>query len=91
MVNWGATQIKLEQYPDALKNTNAALAIFREIGDRAAEAEALKNLAELHQKLGEAEVARGYCEQALALATGLGIPLVEECQQLKALLEEPEE
>jgi len=43
-------------------------------------------LAELHQKLGEAEVARGYCEQALALATELGIPLVEECQQLKALL-----
>jgi len=43
------------------------------------EAEALKNLAELHQKLGEAEVARGYCEQALALATELGIPLGEEC------------
>ncbi|MBD1867008.1 tetratricopeptide repeat protein [Cyanobacteria bacterium FACHB-471] len=82
LVNWGATQIKLQQYPEALASSIAALAIFREIGDRANEAEALRNLAELHQKLGEADVAREYCEQALALATELGIPLVKECQKL---------
>jgi tetratricopeptide (TPR) repeat protein len=81
-LDWGATQIKLEQYPEALENSLAALAIFREIGDRTNEAEALKNLAELHQKMGESDVARDYCEQALALATELGIPLVEECQKL---------
>jgi len=90
LVNWGETQIKLEHYPDALENTIAALAIFREIGDRANEAETLKNLAELHQKLGEAEVARGYCEQALALATELGIPLVEECKELNQQLKAEE-
>ncbi|MBD2059038.1 tetratricopeptide repeat protein [Oculatella sp. FACHB-28] len=82
LVNWGATQIELEQCPEAMENSLAALAILREIGDRASEAEVLRNLAELHQKLGEADVAREYCEQASALATELGIPLVEECQKL---------
>jgi len=82
----GVALIGLEQNSDALEQLHAALLIFREVNSRSDEAEALKSLAELHQKLGEAEVARGYCEQALALATELGIPLVEECQKLKALL-----
>jgi tetratricopeptide (TPR) repeat protein len=82
LVNMGATQLKLEQYPESLTNNQTALDIFREIGDRANEAEALKNLAELHQALGKVEVARQYCEQALALVTELGIPLKAECEKL---------
>jgi hypothetical protein len=39
-------------------------------------------LAELHQALGEVEVAQQYCQQALALATELGIPLAAECEAL---------
>jgi tetratricopeptide (TPR) repeat protein len=90
LMNWGGTQIKLEQYPDALENSLAALTIFREIGDRSNEAETLKNLAELYQKLGEADVAREYCEQALALATELGIPLKAECETLLQQIETSE-
>jgi tetratricopeptide (TPR) repeat protein len=88
LVNMGATQLKLERYSESLTNTQAALEVFCEIGDRAGEAEALKQLAEMHQALGEVEVARQYCQQALMLATELGIPLAEECQKLMEKLEE---
>ena len=65
-----------------------ALEIFQEIGVRQGEAEAFKSLAELHQVLGEIEMAQQYCQQALTLATELGIPLAKECQKLKKELEE---
>lgn len=83
LVMIGETQLKLERYSASLTNNQAALEIFREIGVREGEAEALKNLAELHQALGQLKEARQYCQQALALATELGIPLVEECRQLQ--------
>lgn len=41
----------------------------------------------LHQKTGEIELAKQYCDRALALAIELGIPLVKECEELKAQLE----
>ena len=80
--NMGATFLKIGQYPASLTHIRAALEIFREIGDRGNEAEALKNLAALHQALGEIETARRYCQQALALATTLGVPLAAECEAL---------
>lgn len=83
----GATQIKLTRYEEALKNFHIALEIFCEISDKSGEAEALKNLAELHQALGEVEMARQYCQQALALATELGIPLAAECEALQLKIE----
>ncbi|WP_448603997.1 hypothetical protein [Thermoleptolyngbya sp.] len=52
--------------------------IFREIDFPTGEAEALKILAEVHQALGKGAVTRQYGEQALALATELGIPLLAE-------------
>ena len=86
MGNLGETQLELKQYSESLNNNQSALEIFREIGDRAGEAEALKNLAALHHALGEIEAAREYCQQALALATELGIPLQTECEELNAQL-----
>ncbi len=80
--NMGITQIKLKQYPEALGNLQAVLEIFRAIHSPAGEATALKYLAEVHQALGEVEVARQYCQQALALATELGIPLAADCEAL---------
>ncbi len=66
--------------------------IFREIGDRDFEAKALKNLAELHKALGNIEMARQYCQQALELATELGIPIAAECEALmKSLAQETKE
>ncbi|MGB3493635.1 MAG: tetratricopeptide repeat protein [Elainellaceae cyanobacterium] len=84
--NLGVTQLKLKQYSEALSNLTTVLAIFRELGGRNGEAEVLKGLAELHQALGEVETARQYGQQALALATELGIPLKAECETLLAEL-----
>jgi tetratricopeptide (TPR) repeat protein len=83
-------QLKLEQHQESLINNQTALEIFQEISYRDGEAEVLKNLTKLHQALGEVEVARWYCKQALELATELGIPLAEECKKLKGELEERE-
>lgn len=87
LVNWGYISIKLRQYSDALELLKSSLEIFRKIGDRANEAEAFLRLAQLHQQTGEIDLAREYCDQALALANELGIPLAEECRNLKEQLE----
>ena len=85
--NLAITQIKLCQYSEAQGNLHTTLVIFREIGDRAGEAEALKYLAEINQALGGVEMARQYCQQALALATELDIPLAAECEALQLKIE----
>lgn len=82
LINMGATQFKLKKYSESLINNQVALEIFQEIGDRSGDAEVFKNLAELHHALGEIEVARQYCQQALVLATELRIPLAAECEAL---------
>ncbi len=87
LANTGGTQLKLEQYAECLTNNQIALKIFREIGVQEGEAETLKNLAELNQALGKFELARKYFQQALELATELGIPLVNECRKLQKELE----
>jgi tetratricopeptide (TPR) repeat protein len=87
LVGMGGVQLKLEKYPESLIYNQMALEIFHDIHDRTSEAKALKNLAELHQALGEIDVARQYCEQALALAIELSIPLAAECRKLQEEIE----
>ena len=88
LVNIGETQYKLRQYPESLANNQLALELFQEIGNRVNEAVVLNNLAELHQALGKVEVARQFCQQALALATALDIPLKDECKKLMDKLQD---
>ena len=85
--NMGATQIKLKNYQDANIKIHLALKIFQELSMRGSESEALKDLAELHQSLGNFELAQQYAQQALTLATELGIPLISECEALLQQLE----
>ncbi|PSB24033.1 tetratricopeptide repeat-containing serine protease family protein [Stenomitos frigidus] len=86
LVNWGGTLLKLERYTEAQPHLQTSLEIFKALGDRTNEAEALLRLAELHHKTGQLDLAREYCDAALAIATELGIPLVKECEELRALL-----
>jgi tetratricopeptide (TPR) repeat protein len=88
LVNWGVTLTKLEKYPEAQQRLQTSLEIFKELGDRANEAEALLRLAELHHKTEQLNLAQEFCNQALCLASELGIPLIKECQQLQAMLTE---
>jgi tetratricopeptide (TPR) repeat protein len=85
--NIGKTQLKLRNYLEALTQTQKALKIFQEIGDRNGESKVLRNLAELHQALNNIELARQYCQQALELAIKIGVPLVAECQTLMESLD----
>lgn len=87
LANFGITLTKTKQYDKALDSLTEALFITREIGFKSGEAETLQKLAELHQALGEVEMAQQYCQQALSLATELGIPLVAECETLQLNIE----
>jgi tetratricopeptide (TPR) repeat protein len=84
----GSCLINLHQYSDSLSYLETALQTFNEIGDRANQASSLKALAELYQGLGQLDTALQCAEQALNIATELGIPLVQEIQNLEALIRE---
>jgi len=88
LVGLGETFIQLERYSEALENLQLALEICKAIGDRATEAEVYKNLATLHHQTGRSPLAREFCQQALAIALELGIPLAQDCQTLRDKLEE---
>ena len=88
LVNLGETQIKTEQYDESFQNLQAALAIFREIQATAHEAEVLKALAELHYETHNPTQALHHCTAALHLATELGIPLAQECEDLQRKIED---
>jgi tetratricopeptide (TPR) repeat protein len=83
----GVALLRQQNITEALENLQFALRIFQEVKSRDDESQALKNLAELHQVLGEIELARQYCQQALELATELGIPLADECRTLQEEIE----
>jgi tetratricopeptide (TPR) repeat protein len=87
LANLGNALGKLKRYPEAFKVLDESLKISKNIGDREGESHTLRILAELHQDLGEVELARQYCQQALSLATELGIPLVAECEALQLNIE----
>ena len=86
LCNLGESQVELKHFSEADSNLHRALEVFQAIGSKAGEAESLKNLASLHQATCEIEVAWQYGQQALALATELGIPLKGECEALLAEL-----
>jgi tetratricopeptide (TPR) repeat protein len=75
--------IETTQYLEALENLNIAFEIFSSIGDRLNQANTLKSLAELYQRLGEIDSAKSSIDLGLTIAVELGIPLVEELQALK--------
>lgn len=79
----GRTLIKVDSFTEALESLQSSMIICQKIGLREYEAESLKYLAELHQAMGEFEVAQQYCQQALSLAKELDIPLVAECEALQ--------
>ena len=84
--NLGEVYYKLEDYPQSLKHSQTALGIFHQIGAKDGQAEALKNSALANKELGNLKLAKEQCQQALEIATELGIPLVKECQELREKL-----
>src|SRR5262249_3655659 len=61
-----------------------ALELFRDLGARQGEAEALNNLGQLATRTSATQQARGHHVQALAIARDLGVPL-EQARALEGI------
>jgi len=81
----GRQQTALAEYPAATESLQAALQAARSLGARRLQALALGAIAVLHQALGDRERAQADCEQAIAIASELGLP---EAAQFAALQKE---
>jgi tetratricopeptide (TPR) repeat protein len=66
-----------EDYPAAAASLTEALALYRDIGDRGGQAEALNSLGELLSRTSTSHRARDHHTQALAIARDIGDPLQE--------------
>jgi tetratricopeptide (TPR) repeat protein len=86
LYNSGLTLIKLKQDSQALISLQSALEIVREVNAHYIEVRTLASLAEFHQKLDQCDLAVEFCDQALAIATKLRMPIAKDCQQLKEKL-----
>ncbi len=88
--NLGITKSYLENNIDALSDLKEALRIFKKRNLLNGQAEVLRNIAALYLNTKQPKFARQHCEQALKIATELGIPLAQECQELLSNIEEAE-
>ena len=62
-------------YPAAAASRTQALALYRDIGERGGEAEALNSLGELLRQTSDSHRARDHHAEALAIAREIGDPL----------------
>jgi tetratricopeptide (TPR) repeat protein len=90
LFNLGYAKTNLEQYDNSLQNLQEALEIFQKIKSRKDQVIVLDYIAKNYYKKRQIKLARQHCEQALQIATELGIPLAQECQELLSKIEEEE-
>ncbi|WP_242018336.1 tetratricopeptide repeat protein [Pseudanabaena sp. FACHB-1998] len=86
--NIGEILIKLEKYPKAETNIKNALTIFDKIDFQTGKAHSLKALAEIAHKTNQPQLALSHCQSALTLSQELGIPLVKDCEELLAKIQD---
>ncbi len=84
--NLAEALMKVGHYPEALANLQTTLDICEKTGDRFVKAQTYKLLADVYRQLNNHESALKYCNRAISIATELGIPLIQECQELKKQL-----
>ncbi|MEB3828504.1 tetratricopeptide repeat protein, partial [Phormidium sp. CCY1219] len=68
LLELGIEQYGQSQFREALQSWERALEIYRAIGDKAGEGNALNNLGEVYQNLGEYAEAEQYFLQSLEIA-----------------------
>ena len=74
-------------YDQALAQLTAGLEVLQVQGARALEASADRYLGLLYRAKGEIQTALECLNRAIALATELGMPLAQECQELCSKLQ----
>jgi tetratricopeptide (TPR) repeat protein len=86
--NIGATWLELEQYSEAESKIQESLVISNEIENQSLIAHSLKALAEIAHQTNQPHLALSHCQNALSLSQELGIPLVKDCEELLAKIQE---
>ncbi|MFM7886366.1 MAG: tetratricopeptide repeat protein, partial [Pseudanabaena sp.] len=86
--NIGGILIKLEQYSDAEIKIQESLVISQAINFKSLTAHSLAALAEISHQTNRPQLALSHCQAALTLSQELGIPLVKDCEELLAKIQE---
>jgi tetratricopeptide (TPR) repeat protein len=88
--NIGICLFYLGKYNEAITNLQNALKFADEIDDYVGLAFVYRHLAEIYYTKKQIKFAQQHCKQALQIATELGIPLEQPCQELLSKIEEAE-
>ncbi|MDJ0581904.1 tetratricopeptide repeat protein [Crocosphaera sp.] len=88
LVNIADSYIALMKYQDAENNVMQALTKFRQCNFNKGIAHGLYYLAKIAHKTDRPELALTRCQEALELSKELGIPLVEECEEILAEIQD---
>jgi len=86
--NTGETLLKLENYSEAETKIQESLVISQEINLKPLIAHSFKALAEIAHQTNQPHLALTHCQAALTLSQELGIPLVKDCEELLAKIQE---
>jgi len=86
--NMGEALLKLENYSEAETKIQESLVISQEINFKELTAHNFKALADIAHQTNQPRLALIHCQAALTLSQELGIPLVKDCEELLAKIQE---
>jgi tetratricopeptide (TPR) repeat protein len=86
--NMGEALLKLENYSEAETKIQESLVISQEINFKPLTAHSFKALAAIAHQTNQPQLALSHCQNALTLSQELGIPLVKDCEELLAKIQD---
>jgi tetratricopeptide (TPR) repeat protein len=86
--NIGEALLKFENYSKAESKIQESLVISKEINFKYLIAHSFKALADIAHQTNQPQLALSHCQNALSLSQELGIPLVKDCEELLAKIQE---
>ena len=86
--NIGEAFLKLENYSEAETKIQESLVISQEINFKELTADSFNSLAAIAHQTNQPQLALSHCQAAIALSQELGIPLVKDCEELLAKIQE---
>ncbi|MCA6528100.1 MAG: tetratricopeptide repeat protein [Pseudanabaena sp. M179S2SP2A07QC] len=86
--NIGETLLNLENYSEAETKIQESLVISQEINYKSLIADSFKALAAIAHQTNQPQLALTHCQAALTLSQELGIPLVKDCEELLAKIQD---
>jgi tetratricopeptide (TPR) repeat protein len=86
--NMGEALLKLKNYSEAETKIQESLVISQEINFKGLTSHSFKALAAIAHQTNQPQLALSHCQNALSLSQELGIPLVKDCEELLAKIQE---